>query len=265
MAMSFPSPRPPAGDVSHQLAQLDAALDAARRARMASTRAEHALDAFSQAVSHDLRAPVRAIQAYAAALREDCADHLPPEGQRYVERILASADTLEERVDALLRLSHLGRTGLRRDTVDLSRLAARVVDDLRRAEPERHVQVDITPGMTAIGDAALIGVALDNLLGNAWKFTRDVAAGHIVVTVVDGQDGPVYRVADNGVGFDMSHASRLFVPFQRLPNAAGIEGTGVGLASTRRIIERHGGRVWATARPGQGATFFFTLPREVAR
>lgn len=257
--MSFPSPRPDSADLSQQLAQLDAALDAARRARMASTRAEHALDAFSQAVSHDLRAPVRAIQGYATALVEDCGDTLTVEGRRFIERIVAAADTLEERVDALLRLSHLGRAGVRRDPVNLSGLAQRVVDDLRRIDPTRVVTVEVTPGLEAMGDAALLAVALENLIGNAWKFTREVADARIVVTGVDGHDGPVFRVADNGIGFDMSHASRLFVPFQRLHPGAAYEGTGVGLASTRRIIERHGGRIWATARPQVGATFFFTL------
>lgn len=265
MAMSFPSPRPASDDVTQQLAQLDAALDAARRARMASTRAEHALDAFSQAVSHDLRAPIRAIHGYASALLEDCGRDLSADGHRYVARILASVQTLDDRVEALLRLSHLGRSGVRQDPVDLSSLAQRVVDDLRRTEPERSVLVEIAPGLTATGDTALLGVALENLIGNAWKFTRQTPDARIVVTAVDGHSGRVYRVADNGIGFDMSHASRLFVPFQRLHASADFAGTGVGLASTRRIVERHGGRIWASARPGTGATFFFTLGAERSR
>src|SRR5690606_2009815 len=130
MATSLPPSRPSTSEVSQHLAQLDAALEAARRARMASTRAEHALDAFSQAVSHDLRAPIRAIHGYAAALLEDCGELLPPDGRRYVARILASVSTLDERVEALLRLSHLGRSGVRRERVDLSALAHRIVDDL---------------------------------------------------------------------------------------------------------------------------------------
>lgn len=246
-------------DVSQQLAHLDAALDAARRARMASTRAEHALDAFSQSVSHDLRAPLRAIEAYATALVEECGLALSTDGHRYVERILASTQTLGQRVDALLRLSHLSRGTVRRDPVDLSALARGIVADLRRAEPSRQVTVDITPDLHAPGDSPLLAIVLENLLLNAWKFTRDTEAPRIVFTAVDGFDGRVFRVADNGVGFDMSHAGRLFLPFQRLHDAATYPGTGVGLASTRRIIERHGGRIWASARPREGATFFFTL------
>src|SRR5690606_20531542 len=249
MAMSFPPPRHATGEVSQHLAHLDAALEAARRARMASTRAEHALDAFSQAVSHDLRAPIRAIHGYASALLEDCGEALSPDGRRYVTRILASVGTLDERVEALLRLSHLGRSGVRREPVDLSVLAQRVIDELRRTEPHRRVLVEITPGLRTTGDPALLGVVLENLLGNAWKFTRQSADARIVLTAVDGHAGRVFRVADNGVGFDMSHASRLFVPFQRLHADADFAGTGVGLASTRRIVERHGGRIWASARP----------------
>jgi signal transduction histidine kinase len=258
MTTPHSSSRLTSADVSQQLAHLDAALDAARRARMASTRAEHALDAFSQSVSHDLRAPLRAIEAYATALIEECGLALSSEGHRYVERILASAGTLSLRVDALLRLSHLSRGHVRRDVVDLSALAHGIVSDLRRAEPGRRVTVDITPDLRALGDTPLLSIVLENLLLNAWKFTRHAVEPHVVFTAVDGFDGRVFRVADNGVGFDMSHASRLFLPFQRLHDAA-YEGTGVGLASTRRIVERHGGRIWAAARPNEGATFFFTL------
>lgn len=259
MSTSLPSSRLTSVDVSQQLAHLDAALEAARRARMASTRAEHALDAFSQSVSHDLRAPLRAIEAYATALIEECGLVLSSDGHRYVDRILASAETLSLRVDALLRLSTLSRGTVRRDVVDLSTLAGGIVADLARAEPGRHVSVVITPGLHALGDTPLLSIVLENLLLNAWKFTRHTAAPHVVFTAVDGCDGRVFRVADNGVGFDMSHASRLFLPFQRLHDAGTYEGTGVGLASTRRIIERHGGRIWAAARPNEGATFFFTL------
>lgn len=259
MSTPLPSSRPASTDVSRQLAHLDAALEAARRARMASTRAEHALDAFSQSVSHDLRAPLRAIEAYATALIEECGLVLSADGHRYVERILASAETLGLRVDALVRLSHLSRGPVRRDDVDLSALAGSIVADLRRAEPGRHVAVEITPGLHALGELPLLSIVLENLLLNAWKFTRHAAAPQVIVTAVEGCDGLVYRVADNGAGFDMSHAGRLFLPFQRLHDPGTYEGTGVGLASTRRIIERHGGRIWAAARPNEGATFFFTL------
>jgi len=259
MPMPLPPNRLPSGDVSQQLAHLDAALEAARRARMASTRAEHALDAFSQSVSHDLRAPLRAIEAYATAVMEECGLDLSHDGHQYVDRILACTRTLSTRVDALLRLSSLSRGSVRRDMVNLSTLAQGIIDDLRRADPGRHVTVDITPDLHATGDAPLLSIVLENLLLNAWKFTRDTTDPHIVVTSVDGCDGSVFRVADNGIGFDMGQASRLFLPFQRLHSADAYEGAGVGLASARRIIERHGGRLWATARPAKGATFFFTL------
>lgn len=232
---------------------------------MASSRAEHALDAFSQAVSHDLRAPLRAIEAYATALRDDCGHSLPGEGQRYVERILLSVQTLSDRVDALLRLSQLARVPVRREVVDLSAIALGIVADLRRAEPARRVAVDISPGLEASGDPPLVVVVLENLLGNAWKYTRHTNAARLTLAAVDGGDGRVFRVSDNGAGFDMSQAHRLFVPFQRLHDADRYEGSGIGLASTRRIVERHGGRIWASARPGEGATFFFTLTPSTER
>lgn len=226
---------------------------------MASSHAERALDAFSQSVSHDLRAPLRAIEAYATALVADCGPALSSDGQCYVERILRASRTLGERVDALLRLSHLARSPVRRDVVDLTAVAAGIVTDLRRGDPARCVDIAIQQGLHVSGDPPLLAVVLENLLGNAWKYTRHVGAPRIALAAVDGCDGTVYRVADNGAGFDMSHAHRLFVPFQRLHDAERYEGTGIGLASTRRIVERHGGRIWASGRPGGGATFFFTL------
>lgn len=162
-------------------------------------------------------------------------------------------------IDDLLALSRITRTPLRREHVDLSNLAAEVADELRRRDPSRTVVVDIAPGLTASGDRRLIRIVLDNLLGNAWKFTSKRSAGQISVGTENTADGPAFYVRDNGVGFNMAYADRLFAPFQRLHKASEFEGTGIGLATVQRIISRHGGRLTATAEVDVGARFLFTL------
>lgn len=222
--------------------------------------AAQAFDTFSYAVSHDLRAPLRAIEGYALALLEDFGQQLPPAAQAFVRRIQQATLTAEQRVDALLRLSRLSRGALRVGVVDLAAPLWHLVEDLRRHEPSRHVQCNVASPMLVTGDGTLLGIALENLVTNAWKFTRSRAEARIDIGVRQAGADVVVFVRDNGVGFDMAHAHRLFTPFQRLHAPDRFEGTGIGLASTRRIIERHGGRIWAEAAPEQGATFYFSLP-----
>jgi signal transduction histidine kinase len=219
--------------------------------------ANRELDAFSYSVSHDLRAPLRAIGGFSQAIAEDCATQLDAQGRDYVQRVIRGVERMTELVDALLALSRVSRTRIDTDTVDLSSLATRVVTDLRHATPGRKVDVSVAEGLVAQGDRALLDVVLINLIGNAWKFTSKTEGARIVVGRTD--DGAFF-VRDNGAGFAAEYARRLFAPFQRLHPASEFEGTGVGLATVQRAIHRHGGRVWAEAAQGKGATFFFSLP-----
>jgi signal transduction histidine kinase len=222
-------------------------------------RANRELDAFSYSVSHDLRAPLRAIDGFSRALVEDCGAALDERGQAYVERICRNVALMTTLIDDLLELARISRTAMSTDTVDLSGLAAEVVADLRRAHGDRTVDVEIAEGLLARGDRRLLQVVLVNLIGNAWKFTSRSARARIEFGRHPG-DEPTFFVRDNGAGFDMQYASRLFGAFQRLHSSREFEGTGVGLATVQRIVARHGGRVWAEAAVGLGATFFFSLP-----
>jgi signal transduction histidine kinase len=222
--------------------------------------AEQAFETFSYAISHDLRAPLRAIDGYATALLEDYAGHLPTGARDYVERIRQATQTVEQRVDALLRLSRLSRGALRSAPCDLAETATHLLADLRQADPARQVRTTVVPSIPVLGDGTLLAIALENLLSNAWKFTRSRADARIDVDASLSGDEIIVTVRDNGAGFDMRQAHRLGVPFQRLHAAAPVEGLGIGLASARRIVERHGGRLWAESAPGQGATFYMSLP-----
>jgi len=218
------------------------------------------LEAFSYSVSHDLRAPLRSIDGFSKALLEDYADKLDANGQRYLSRVRGAAQRMGELIDDLLQLSKVGRAELQRQRVDLSGLARAVATQLEGATPDRRVKIVIAEGVVADADYRLLQVVLENLLGNAWKFTTAVTEA-IVEFGVSHQDGvPTYFVRDNGAGFDMSHAGRLFTPFQRLHPEALFPGTGIGLATVRRIVDRHGGRVWAESAVERGATFLWTLP-----
>jgi light-regulated signal transduction histidine kinase (bacteriophytochrome) len=226
-------------------------------------RANRALDAFGHSVSHDLRAPLRAIDGFSKALAEDCSAALGAQGLEYVERIGRGVARMTALIDDLLRLAKVSRSEIAPGRVDVSALTAVIVADLRRAQPDREVTVDIAPGLIAYGDERLVEVALVHLLGNAWKFTSRSAAPHITI----GRhvaDEPTFFVRDNGVGFDMAYAKRLFSPFQRLHGVDEFEGRGVGLAIVERVMARHGGRVWVDAAVARGAAFFFTLPDTVA-
>ena len=226
----------------------------------AAPEAERAFETFSYAVSHDLRAPLRAIEGYAQAIVEDFGGAMPPGALEFVARIRLATQTVEQRVDALLRLSRLSRGALRTSRCDLAETATQLLADLRHVEPARQVTTSVAASIPVFGDATLLAIAFENLLGNAWKFTRNRTDARIDVEAATAGEDIVVIVRDNGVGFDMLQAHRLGVPFQRLHTAESFEGLGIGLASTRRIIERHGGRLWAESNPDQGATFYVSLP-----
>lgn len=226
----------------------------------ALTQINKEMESFSYAVSHDLRGPLRAVNGFAHALREDCAAQLNEDGQHYIERICSSVLRMEELIDGLLQLSRVGGGELRYQTVDLSAIASSIVSQLREQEPERAVEIYIEPHITALGDERLLRSALENLLGNAWKYSSQKPKTSLQFGCEQRQNERVFFVADKGAGFDMQYAERLFVPFQRLHSAAQFAGTGVGLATVQRIINRHGGRIWVQAQVDVGATFYFTLP-----
>jgi len=217
------------------------------------------LEAFSVSVSHDLRGPLRSISGFAQLLQDDYAAVLDEAGRSYLHYVTASTKRMSELIDDLLDLSRVTRATLKRGPVDLTALARRVAEELRRRNPERQCRVEVQDGMAAVGDARLLNILLENLLGNAWKFTSKRPDARITVGA-EVQDGEhAFFVRDNGAGFDMEHASGLFTPFQRLHSEQDFEGTGIGLATVQRIVARHGGRIWAEAEEGKGATFHFTL------
>jgi PAS domain S-box-containing protein len=220
------------------------------------------LESFCYSVSHDLRGPLRAIDGFSEALVEDLPDDLPEQSMRYLERIRSATQRMGQLIEDLLNLSKVSRAGLTFTNVDLSAIAAEVVNGLRQQEADRKVEVSIWDGMTVTGDTRLLRVALENLIGNAWKFTRNCDAAHIEIGSMRDEDRVVYFVRDNGAGFDMKYADKLFGAFQRLHNVNEYPGTGIGLATVQRIVHRHGGRVWADASPGKGAVFYFSLSRE---
>ena len=218
------------------------------------------LEAFSYSVSHDLRAPLRAIDGFSQALLEDHADHLDDKGRDYLRRVRAGAQRMGDLIDDMLQLFRVSRAELRHEPVDLTRLARSVVADLARQEPDRHVEVQIQDGLTVDGDVNLLRIVLDNLLGNAWKFAGKIERANIEVGAEQRDGHRAFFVRDNGAGFDMTYADNLFKPFQRLHSATEFPGTGIGLATVQKVIDRCGGRVWAEGAVGRGATFFFTLP-----
>jgi signal transduction histidine kinase/HAMP domain-containing protein len=217
------------------------------------------LEAFSYSVAHDLRAPLRGINGFAGALMMDAADKLDEEGRDYLRRIAAAAERMGNLIDALLALARVTRAEVRREAVNLSRLAEAVIGQLRASQPERVVEFVTQDDIVAEGDTVLLRALLENLLGNAWKYSsgRDVARIQLRARLKNGVT--VYSVEDNGAGFDMAYKDKLFAPFQRLHKASEFAGTGVGLATVQRIVGRHGGQIWAEAEVDRGATFYFTL------
>jgi PAS domain S-box-containing protein len=230
-----------------------------KRANQALGLINKELETFSYSVAHDLRAPLRSIIGFSGAIMEDCSTALPEEGKKSLERVIAAAKRMGELIDHLLNLSRVSRKGISRENMNLSELAERIVGEIARHEPERHVAVEIDKDVKAEGDPQLMSVVLSNLLGNAWKFSAKREDARIQFGKLEQNHHPVFFVRDNGAGFDMQYSNKLFGAFQRLHSVHEFEGTGIGLATVQRIIHRHNGEIWAQAKPGEGATFFFTL------
>jgi light-regulated signal transduction histidine kinase (bacteriophytochrome) len=231
--------------------------------RDANERLESALrelESFSYSVSHDLRAPLRTISAFTQALAEDLRYQLDDKSRDHLRRVLAAAARMSDLIDALLELSQISRVPLGRHTVNLSSVAQAVMEELKRRDVSRKVISIVAPDLVAEADGRLVRILLDNLLGNAFKFTAKLVTAKIEVGAIEQAKDTVYFVRDNGAGFDMQYADRLFNPFQRLHRETEFGGTWIGLATVRRIVERHGGRIWAESSVGEGASFFFTLP-----
>ena len=233
-----------------------------KQAELALQVSNRELETFSYSVSHDLRAPLRGIDGFSQALEEDCGERLDEVGRQHLKRIRAAASRMGQLIDALLQLSRVSCTELRMSAVDLSALARSVVGDLRERDPQRKVECAIAEGAKARGDPTLLRAVLENLLGNAWKFTAKREDARIEFGVETSAGWPVYCVRDNGAGFDMKDASKLFGPFQRLHEANEFPGTGIGLATVQRIVRRHSGQVWAESAVGRGTAIHFTLGGE---
>jgi PAS domain S-box-containing protein len=231
-----------------------------RAAQLESANKE--LEAFAYSVSHDLRAPLRTIDGFSLALLEDYAGQIPDEGQNYLMRIRTAAQRMAQLIDDLLSLSRVSRAAIEPVTINLSSLAHTVVRDLQQAQPQRIVEIVITPDLIVRGDQRLLRIVLENLLSNAWKFTSKQEYARIEFGAQETDDQRTYYIRDNGAGFDMIYANKLFGTFQRLHANSEFPGIGIGLAIVQRIIQRHRGRVWAEAAIDKGATFYFTLGME---
>jgi light-regulated signal transduction histidine kinase (bacteriophytochrome) len=240
-------------------ADLQSLNETLRQQKEAVERVNAELESFSYSVSHDLRAPLRSIDGFSKILLEDFADSLDEKGKAYLDRVRAASKHMAQLIDGLLELSRVSRAEIHRADVDLTALVQRIADGLRRARPERDAILAIEEGVEANGDARLLAVLFENLLNNAWKFTSKRERAEIWFGREERGGVATYFVRDNGAGFDMAHAAKLFGAFQRLHTVAEFDGTGIGLATVRRVVARHGGRVWAEAKVDGGATFYFTL------
>jgi signal transduction histidine kinase len=219
-----------------------------------------ALEMFTYAAAHDLRAPLRSMEGFSAALLEDCSDGLGEDGRGYAGRIQAASSQMAKLIDALLDLSRVSRAEINLQTVDLGAEANQIAEELQRSGPDRRVRFVIQQPVWALADPTLIGTVLQNLLDNAWKYSSHRDDALIEFATMSVGDAPMcYYVRDNGAGFDAAYVDKLFTPFQRLHKPGEFPGTGIGLASLRQIVERHGGHVWAEGAVGKGATFYFTL------
>ncbi len=224
--------------------------------------ANRELESFSYSVSHDLRAPLRSIDGFSQALLEDYQDQLPAEANHFLERVRSAAQRMAKLIDDLLDLSRISRIPVEAKSVDVTALAQGIADDLQQADPERKVTFVITPHLKAHCDSQLLRIAMENLMNNAWKFTSKLQDAKIEVGRTNGKGEHAFFVRDNGAGFDMSYANKLFGAFQRLHAVTEFPGTGIGLATVQRIIHKHGGRIWAESVIDRGATFYFTLQPE---
>jgi len=233
--------------------------DLVRQQRAELSVANRDLKSFSYSASHDLRAPLRHIKSYSEALLEDYAKILPQEGRFMLERIATSVQHMDLLIEGLLNFSRCTVTELNKVEVDLSLIAEHEWVKLRQGEPERQIEIDIAPGLSAVGDKSALSVVLYNLLDNAWKYSKNTVQPSIAFGVMTEKKLPVYFVKDNGAGFNMANADKLYEPFSRLHNQDEFEGNGIGLATVHRIVQKHGGEIWAESIADEGATFFFTL------
>ena len=230
-----------------------------RDANESLARANRELEAFTASVSHDLRSPLTTIAGQAGLLELSLPD-ATDEQKRRLSRIQGSVRQMSELIEALLVLSRISRQTLHREIVDVTALAESIVQDMRQKDPARNVEVVIQPNMAVHGDRRLVGDLFQNLIGNAWKFTSKTAQARIEIGQSSGGSLATLYIRDNGAGFDMTYEQKLFKPFQRLHGSADFDGSGVGLATVARIVDRHGGRIWAEGKPNEGAVFYFTLP-----
>lgn len=258
------------GDLKREIAERSRAEEEAQQANAELERrvaertealatANRELETFNYSVSHDLRSPLTSINGFSRVLLEDYSERLDENARGYVNRIITASRRMNTLIESLLSLSRLGREAMRREPVDLSALGATVADELRFRYPERRVTVSVAEGVIVRGDRLLLRVVMENLFSNAWKYTGKREEGIIEFGRREVEGETVCFVRDNGAGFDMARAHRLFAPFERLHGRDEFEGSGIGLATVRRIVERHGGEIWAEAEVGKGATFFFTL------
>ena len=245
-------------DIQHHADELDKRVQERTRELEDANRE---LEAFSYSASHDLRAPLRSINGFARLLQKGQADRLDEKGREHLDRVRSESQRMSELIDALLDLSHMARTNLRREVVDLSEMAKAIAAELQASEPNRDAEFLVTPGLRTRGDVKLLRQVLHNLLGNAWKFTGTRGRTEIELGATLHEDETTFYVRDNGVGFDMAYVEKLFGAFQRLHRTDDFEGTGIGLATVQRIVHRHGGRVWAEGEVDKGATFYFILEK----
>jgi signal transduction histidine kinase len=249
-----------AEEAEEQVRALNADLEQRVQERTAELEAaNHELQSFCYSVSHDLRAPLRSMDGFCQVLAEDYGDRLDQDAMTSLQRVRAASQRMAQLIDDLLQLSRITRAEMSRELVDLSGAARQIAEGLKASEPERQVAFSITPGLEARGDARLLRMVLQQLLNNAWKFTSTHPIGHIAFGRTQHRGLDAFFVRDDGVGFDMAYTDKLFGPFQRLHGMTEFDGTGIGLATVQRIINRHGGNIWAEAEVDKGACFYFSL------
>jgi PAS domain S-box-containing protein len=246
--------------ISEDITERKRAAHALMRAKEAAETASRELESFSYSIAHDLRAPLRSIDGFSQALLEDYSEQLDEEGRGHLRRVRSAAQRMAFLIDDLLKLSRLTRAEMHRTSVDLSALARSAGDKLKARWPERTIELSVADHLVVQGDPRLLAAVIENLLDNAWKFTRTRMPARVEVGSEDLGNARVLFVRDNGVGFDMSYVDKLFGVFQRLHAVSEYEGAGIGLATVQRVIHRHGGKVWAESQLDRGATFYFTLP-----